>query len=1112
MYFKRLSIVGTVLLLLTFLDHELAYGQWTAPYSNSWINYSKPYVKIGIAKKGIHKIPFSSLPQGFSVAAPEKLQLWRRGKQVSIISTANNEILFYAVPNDGGSDSLLYRPMKSRMNPYFSMYSDESSYFLTNGDIAGARAKVVTQAVDNKIEVVPAHNELVTANFQTDYSLSTQNPVRPDFFNSFFEIGASRTGKVQVTGTVMTNAFTLQDLSGGADKASIKMLIHGRSNNARKIEIYVGKNAQSLRLVYTLPNNGFEGTEFSFNLKPEDVDESKKGIFTLKTLATERSERFSLAYYSVGYPQAFNMAGAKSKEFTLAAGSVTWNRLQIKGAPVNPAILDISDPDIPVFINGLPENLMVPRSAGKVTTLLASNEVTTIAPAKISLLNLKAIAAKEPNYIIITTEGLTEGATKYAEYRASPTGGGFKPLIVKINDIYNQFNYGEPSPLAIKKFMAYLLNEGGKEKYLFLIGKSITHNERMKRELPDEVPTIGYPGSDMLLVEGLAGAAMDLPAIPVGRLAAISNQHIYDYLQKVKDYEQNVIGEYGWRKNILHLNGGKNTGEINQLKDLLGDLVPSVVNGVIGGRVTPFVKQQPIAEVESVNITSDVNKGVGLITYFGHGSPIVTDLDMGYITDVARGYDNKMKYPMMYFNGCGVGNIFSNRYNPDPNAVSDRITLSLDWLLAPNRGSVAVIANSFESFVSPAFKYLQQLYTNMFVDPATVNLSVGKIQIAVANAIISNSRDKYSVANVHQSLLQGDPALKLITVDKPDYAMDPDESITLYSESASKTFEASDSITVSVIMSNQGRFVSNQSVPVQVTYLGKSGNIISSKLLKSFPYGDTVTVSFVNKKDIQKVQVHIDPTHTLSELDTRNNIAELEVDWDFIKSKNIFSSANNKDIIAPILSVRFDDRPLKDGESIAANPVISFKLQDDRQLFPDTALIDIFLKRCGDNSCDFVKLAYSKLDVELDSVDNYTFQLNLLTKDLGTGSYELLATVKDRAGNASVQPYRISFKIGGDVIEGPKLVVSPNPASAYARFELYAGNSMKLKSIRYLIYNQAGVVMEDKEMTQPKWPLTSEWYWMSGSLPSGLYAYKVILTDVDGKSTELRTGKLAIVK
>jgi hypothetical protein len=54
--------------------------------------------------------------------------------------------------------------------------------------------------------------------------------------------------------------------------------------------------------------------------------------------------------------------------------------------------------------------------------------------------------------------------------------------------------------------------------------------------------------------------------------------------------------------------------------------------------------------------------------------------------------------------------------------------------------------------------------------------------------------------------------------------------------------------------------------------------------------------------------------------------------------------------------------------------------------------------------------------------------------------------------------------------------------------------------------------MEDKEMTQPKWPLTSEWYWMSGSLPSGLYAYKVILTDVDGKSTELRTGKLAIVK
>lgn len=1111
MYFKRLSIVGVILLLSIFFNQKLAYGQWTAPYSNSWINYNKSYVKIGITKKGIHKIPFSSLPQGFTVAAPEKLQLWRRGKQVSIISTANNEIWFYAVPNDGASDSLLYRPMSSRINPYFSMYSDEGSYFLTNGDTAGARAKVVNQAVDPKLEVLPEHNELVTTNFQTDYSLSTQNPVRPDFFNSFFEIGASRTGKVQLTGTVMTNEFTLKDLSGGAEKATIKLLLHGRSNNSRKIEVYVGKNAQSLRLVYTLTNNGFEGTEFTFSLKPEDVDENKKGIFTLKTLATERSERFSLAYFSVGYPQVPNMTTLKSKEFMLAAGSGSWNRFQIKGAPASPTILDISETDAPIVIGGLPENLMVPRIAGKKVTLLASNEITSVAAAKISLVNFKAIAPKDPNYIIITTESLSDGASKYAEYRASQIGGGYKPLIVKINDIYNQFNYGEPSPLAIKKFMAYLLNEGGKDKYLFLIGKSITHNERMKRELPDEVPTIGYPGSDMLLVEGIAGAAADLPAIPVGRLAAFTNQHILDYLQKVKEYEQNVVGDYGWRKNILHLNGGKNTGEINQLKDLLGELVPSVVNGAVGGKVTPFVKQQPIAEVESVNITPDVNKGVGMITYFGHGSPTVTDLDMGYITDVARGYNNPMKYPMMYFNGCGVGNIFSARYNTNPNAT-DRITLSLDWLLAPNRGTVAVIANSFESFVSPAFRYLQQLYTNMFVEPSTVNLSVGKIQVAVANAIISNSKDKYSVANVHQSLLQGDPVLKLITVDKPDYAVDPDESITLYSESASKTFETSDSIKVSLILSNLGRFIDTQSVPLQITYVGKNGNVISSKVLKAFPYGDTVTVSFLNKKDIDKIQVHIDPKHTLSELDIRNNIAELEVDWDFVKSKGIFTSANNKDIIAPILSVWFDDRLLKDGEAIAANPVISFKLQDDRQLFPDTALVDIFLKRCGDNSCDFEKLVYSKVAVELDSVDNYTFKLNLLTKDLGTGAYELLATVKDRAGNASVQPYRISFKIGGDVVEGPKLVVSPNPASAYVRFELYSGNSLNLKSIRYLIYNQAGVVMEDKEIVKPKWSLTSEWYWMSAALPAGLYAYKVILTDMDGKSLEQRTGKLALIK
>ena len=57
-----------------------------------------------------------------------------------------------------------------------------------------------------------------------------------------------------------------------------------------------------------------------------------------------------------------------------------------------------------------------------------------------------------------------------------------------------------------------------------------------------------------------------------------------------------------------------------------------------------------------------------MITYYGHGSPNETLLNVGLVSkpsgptnnysSTGDTYSNK-KYPIMYFNGCGVGNLFS---------------------------------------------------------------------------------------------------------------------------------------------------------------------------------------------------------------------------------------------------------------------------------------------------------------------------------------------------------------------------------------------------------------------------------------------------------------------
>jgi hypothetical protein len=399
----------------------------------------------------------------------------------------------------------------------------------------------------------------------------------------------------------------------------------------------------------------------------------------------------------------------------------------------------------------------------------------------------------------------------------------------------------------------------------------------------------------------------------------------------------------------------------------------------------------------------------------------------------------------------------------------------------------------------------------MFVEPSTVNLSIGKIQMALANDIISKDKDRYSIANAEQSLLQGDPALKLVTVNKPDYSIDPDEGITLYSQSADKTIEVSDSLHIVVSLSNQGRFIKSQIVPLSVTYFGKKGNIIKTESMMSFPYQDTIKVTFANSKDIERVQVHIDPKHSISELNNNNNLAELEMEWDEIKNKSSFASSNVKDLIAPVLIVKFNGNILKQDEVINVNPIITFNLQDDRQIFSDTSLVDIFVKRCGDDKCDFEKVIYKSSGIELDSIDSHSFTVKYSTEDFNTGIYELLVTVRDRAGNSTVQPYRIRFQIRDDSTEVTSLIVSPNPAYSYLKFEIKT-SKQDLKSARYVMFSQSGKVVEDKEVQMPVVSRSNEWYWIPTSLPSGLYAYKVILKGSDGHVFDTISGKVVLVK
>jgi hypothetical protein len=798
MRLKRVtSSLGVLLLFLTMGVAQVFSQKWSGVNGNEWLagRYTQQWVRIGVSVKGIHKVAISSLPTAFQSADKGKLQLWHRGGQARILKADNNEILFYGVPNDGASDALLYRPSTSRVNPYFSTFSQESAYFLTIGTDNGLRAAIENTPVDNGVAAAAFHKQVELRTFQTEYTHFTFYSSRPANINSFFEAGKTATGTRLPVGVAATSpVYTQNPVSAAAGGSvatnfnfaarnvypgsvpKVKMLLSGRYGHAA-VQIKVGKTSSSLRQVTNANTFDFSPLEVNFDLNPAQDYDANGGTFGFQSL--NASAWFSVTYYTVSYDQTIDVNNTSEFNFpTASAGSKS--RIPVANPPASPLFYDISNSDSPRIIQGAATNLMVTRDGGPLKLLVTSDaQNIAVLPAKISPVTFSQITPASYNYLMVTSDNLITSAQAFATYRQTESPGiKYTPLVIKIKDIYNQFNYGEPSPVAIRRFVDYMISDGNKSKYLLLFGKSITRPDKIVKELPDEVPTIGFPGSDLLLVDGLRGTPDDVPAIPVGRISALTDAEVNGYLQKVKKYEGQT--DIAWRKNVMHISGGKTAAEVNQYAGYLSSIGDTVSNSQFGGSVIPKIKMNPATTIEQLNISTELNgAGLGMISYFGHGATYNTDLNPGYATDPAKGYNNANNYPVVFYNGCGVNNVFSNLFGASVNTSSSR-PLSLDWLLAPAKGAIVVFGNTWDSYPLVSNEYLDRLYPSIFSKSDTNRGTIGQIlqdlalQTKTAENYVYGPSDTLAItyynkhrANIHQILLQGDPALKILVSQAP---------------------------------------------------------------------------------------------------------------------------------------------------------------------------------------------------------------------------------------------------------------------------------------------------------------------------------------------------------
>ncbi|MFK7953000.1 MAG: C25 family cysteine peptidase, partial [Ekhidna sp.] len=864
-----------------------------AQLGNEWINFDQSYYKIKIVKDDFYRITQQELQAvGFpaSTINAEKIQLFRRGEEVAIRVNATNNVLnyleFYGEKNDGRSDRGLYDE-GDQPHMLYSLFSDTATYFLTYSLSANETGKRMAFSADKNttgLTLESYHLEDSLQLFTSSYATGIKFGPRAEFSLSKYDNGEGWTGGFQSKNAFKDFAFKLENHVSGINP-TLELVISGGNSLDHNAQISVGPDNSSLAVIDNLNFSGWGSMAYS-----GEIDESligTNGELNVRVLAegfTGAAERFAVAYVRVFYPQTTFMQSEGNKIFTIDNPSTdkSWMRIQTSD-PVNTDVFDISDTSNPILLaktNSVANNyveVVIPDVTNRHQVLATS---TTASVSVLEPFTFRSYDFENNNYLIITHSLLRKDGdpvNDYEVYRESTAGGGFEVLTINVNDIYDLFNFGDPSPLGISKLIRFH-SSVSELNHVFLIGKGFTPVLKESQQ-PDKsvtrldsvfinVPTFGFPGSDLMYTLGI-GTDARVPGLPIGRLNALKTSDVTAYLNKVVEMEALPYDDL-WRKDFLQLSGGSTDIELVEFANYINDFTDVIEEDFIGGRAFNTGKKTDRA-VEYIDIANRVNEGVGYITFFGHSGGNSTDIEIGEVSQTNFGFSNKGKYPLFLVNGCKAGEIFGNN-----------VTFGEDWINTPNLGSVGLIAHADVALSSTLKDWSDLFYDIGFANQEFIGKTVGEVMIEVSkNYFSSRGASNLNLTQLQQMQLQGDPAYRIFGADHPDYTINTSSTIASAIDGG-QILSTQDSMKISIVVKNFGKTTSDSlkvkidrilADGAQYSYEDKFERPLRQDSIEFFIPLDRTLVN----DGINTFIVRLDPDNAIEELNEMNNTISIQV-------------------------------------------------------------------------------------------------------------------------------------------------------------------------------------------------------------------------------------------
>lgn len=848
-------------------------------YGNEWIDYNQQYFSFQVYKDGIYKLGYTQLSMAGvpveSIAA-ENFQVFgfEREQEIWVQDGGDGSfdpgdfIAFYGKKNNTWLDSLIYDNPDQVANKYYPLYNDTIHYYLTwNTSLTNAR---IQEEVDVDFGTYAPRPYFLRTTYKEGhilymegYKVSGMSKSRytegEGWFSDRFFMAAVVNYHDDLVST--SNTYT----GGGAPNVKGVAVSAGVSN-----AVYDGSGNHHLRLQYGPTNitlydtifSGYQKNKLAFELSPASLGASTTRIrHQLVNDLGVASDYQAVAFSELIYPHTPNLEAASYYKMT-----IPFNALETKSrytftnfSSATPWAFTLGEDmkRIPVVVAGSTYQVLIPNTiTGEDQDFIICDESAMISPAALIPINGTGYFTNfnsisfESAYLMITHSSLLAGAVDYQAYRSSAAGGSHNVVLADIDELNHQFGGGvEKHIMGLRRFADFAYNNStAKPEFLFILGKGIREaNENIATGFGTRqsalaydaclVPTFGYPASDNLITARLEGNLW-APLIPTGRLAAKTVEEVFNYLAKVQAYElaQDPTGVYSveeklWQKEILHFGGGASEIEQSTFKYYLQNYESYLEDSKFGGHVTSYYKtvSDPVDPSVLNEVTAEINKGVSLMTFFGHASADGFDQNI----DDPENWDNYGKYPIVVGNACLTGNIFE----------PINFSASEEYVLIADKGSIAFLANDKQAFSNSLDSYSKVLFQRTATIDYGLSLSE-QIQHTIES--VESEFMAFGLENVcSQMTLHGDPAIRLNSHPKPELEINH-SSIFFTPAVIDLTV---DSIDVNVVIYNLGRSALDTfAVELTRSFPNAGGDSLYTKLVSGIDYMDTVvfTIPFYN--------------------------------------------------------------------------------------------------------------------------------------------------------------------------------------------------------------------------------------------------------------------------